>query len=240
MTTPTPLNPKGSMLGILIADDQSLIRAGFSALLDAEPDMRVLGQAGSGVQAVAQAKALKPDIVLMDIRMPQGDGIAAAAAITGDEQLSGTRVIMLTTFELDDYILDSIRAGASGFLVKDIEPEQLIEAVRVVAAGDSLLSPSVTRKLLAQVAASQPAGEPQQAAALEVLTAREREVLALIGAGLSNAEIARELFITPLTAKTHVSRIIGKLEARDRTGLVVLAYESGLITPGARPPRPAG
>lgn len=223
------------MIGILIVDDQSLIRAGFSALLGAENDMEVLGQASSGVQAVAQARALKPDIVLMDIRMPQGDGITAAAAISADPELECTRVIMLTTFELDDYILDSIRAGASGFLVKDTEPEELIAAVRIVAAGDSLLSPSVTRKLLAQVAASTPVKAPSEPNAYKLLTEREREVLLLIGTGKSNAEIAEELFITLLTAKTHVSRIIGKMGVRDRTGLVVIAYESGLITPGALP-----
>ncbi|MFL4472709.1 response regulator [Paeniglutamicibacter sp. MACA_103] len=223
------------MIGLLIVDDQSLIRAGFSALLGAEDDMRVLGQASNGVQALEQARALKPDIVLMDIRMPQGDGITAAAAITADPTLVHTRIIMLTTFELDDYILDSIRAGASGFLVKDTEPEELIAAVRIVAAGDSLLSPSVTRKLLAQVAATTPVRTPMPTAAFEVLTEREREVLMLIGTGKSNAEIAEQLFITPLTAKTHVSRIIGKMGVRDRTGLVVIAYESGLITPGAQP-----
>lgn len=219
-------------IGVLIVDDQSLIRAGFSALLQAEEDMQVLGLAGSGRQAVALARATKPDIVLMDIRMPDGDGIAAAAEITADPQLSDTRVIMLTTFELDDYILESIRAGASGFLVKDTEPAQLIDAVRVVAQGDSLLSPSVTRRLLAQVAATSAARELPAAHRLGELTAREREVLAQIGAGKTNAEIAAALFITPLTAKTHVSRIIGKLGVRDRTSLVVLAYESGLITPG--------
>ena len=222
------------MIGILIVDDQSLIRAGFSALLDAEEDMRVLGQASNGVQALAQARALKPDIVLMDIRMPQGDGIAAAEAIKAEQDLQHTRIVMLTTFELDDYILASIRAGASGFLVKDTEPEELIAAVRIVAAGESLLSPSVTRKLLAQVAATKPPTEHRAPAALEALTEREREVLLLIGSGRSNAEIAGELFITPLTAKTHVSRIIGKMGVRDRTALVVIAYESGLITPGSR------
>lgn len=223
------------MIGILIVDDQSLIRAGFSALLGAEDDMQVLGQASNGVQALAQARALGPDIVLMDIRMPQGDGITAAAAIASDPSLAHTRIIMLTTFELDDYILDSIRAGASGFLVKDTEPEELIAAVRIVAAGDSLLSPSVTRKLLAQVAATKPVPASRQPAAFDVLTEREREVLMLIGTGKSNAEIAEQLFIAPLTAKTHVSRIIGKMGVRDRTGLVVIAYESGLITPGAQP-----
>lgn len=220
------------MIGILIVDDQSLIRAGFSALLGAENDMEVLGQAANGVTAVAQARALKPDIVLMDIRMPQSDGIAAAEAIAADENLAHTRIIMLTTFELDDYILASIRAGASGFLVKDTEPEELIRAVRTVASGDSLLSPSVTRKLLAQVAATPAPVMPRLATSLNVLTEREREVLVLVGSGMSNAEIAEQLFITPLTAKTHVSRVIGKIGVRDRTALVVIAYESGLITPG--------
>ena len=223
------------MIGILIVDDQSLIRAGFSALLGAESDMEVLGQASNGVQAVAQARALKPDIVLMDIRMPQGDGITAAEAIAADQNLGHTRIIMLTTFELDDYILASIRAGASGFLVKDTEPEELIHAVRTVASGDSLLSPSVTRKLLAQVAATPSPVVPRPDTALNVLTERERQVLVLVGSGMSNAEIAGQLFITPLTAKTHVSRVIGKMGVRDRTALVVIAYESGLITPGGGP-----
>ena len=215
-------------IGVLIVDDQSLIRAGFSALLEAEADMTVLGTAGSGTEAVQLARATKPDIVLMDIRMPQGDGISATAQITAELP---TRVIMLTTFELEEYILDSIRAGASGFLVKDTEPAQLIEAVRIVAAGDSLLSPSVTRTLLSQVATGIQKKLPADPRLAE-LTAREREVLVQIGTGKTNAEIAAELFITPLTAKTHVSRIIGKLGVRDRTSLVVLAYESGLITPG--------
>ncbi|WP_313811840.1 response regulator transcription factor [Glutamicibacter sp.] len=217
-------------IDVLIVDDQSLIRAGFSALLSAEEDMRVIGTAASGTEAVALARRDKPQIVLMDIRMPDGDGISAAAQITGELE---TRVIMLTTFELDEYILDSIRAGASGFLVKDTEPAALIDAVRVVAGGDSLLSPSVTRKLLSQIAAT-PKRERPDDRMLKELTVREREVLAQIGAGKTNAEIAAALYITPLTAKTHVSRIIGKLAVRDRTSLVVLAYESGLITPGAQ------
>ncbi|GAB3620662.1 response regulator transcription factor [Glutamicibacter endophyticus] len=219
-------------LGVLVVDDQSLIRAGFAALLDAEDDMRVLGQAADGAQAVRMARALHPQIVLMDIRMPGTDGITAAATISADPTLSQTRIIMLTTFEHEEYILAAIRAGASGFLVKDTEPEDLIQAVRVVAGGDSLLSPSVTRTLLAQVAASREPQAPQAAQQLDALTEREREVLALVGTGRTNAEIAAALFITPLTAKTHVSRILGKTGIRDRTGLVVLAYESGLVTPG--------
>lgn len=219
------------MIGILLVDDQALIRAGFRALLEAEEDMLVLGEAGGGRQAVDESRRLRPDIVLMDIRMSGGDGINATAAIRADPALPDTRVIMLTTFELDEYILDSIRAGASGFLVKDTEPEEMIRAVRTVAVGDSLLSPSVTRRLLAQVAAGAPApgAKPE---ALAGLTAREREVLALVGTGMSNAEIAARLFIAPLTAKTHVSRIIGKTAVRDRAQLVVVAYESGLIRPG--------
>jgi DNA-binding NarL/FixJ family response regulator len=219
------------MIRVLLADDQTLIRAGFRALLNAEDDMEVVAEAGRGTEAVRLAKATKPDVVLMDIRMPGGDGIDATATILAAAELSGTRVIMLTTFELDDYIIDSIRAGASGFLVKDTEPEELIRAVRAVADGDALLSPSVTRRLLTKVAAeSRPA--PAAPSSLEQLTAREREVLALVGAGLNNALIAEKLYITPLTAKTHVSRIMTKLMVRDRAQLVVLAYESGLVRPG--------
>lgn len=219
------------MTTVLLADDQALIRAGFRALLSAEDDLEVVGEAATGEAALAQARALRPDVVLMDIRMPGGDGIEAATALLADPDLAGTKVIMLTTFELDDYILDSVRAGASGFLVKDTEPEELLRAVRAVARGDALLSPSVTRRLLARVAAARP--EPvRRLASLEPLTAREREVLALVGRGLDNAGIALRLFITPLTAKTHVSRIMGKLGARDRSQLVVLAYESGLVAPG--------
>lgn len=219
------------MTTVLLADDQALIRAGFRALLSAEDDLEVVGEAATGEAALAQARVLRPDVVLMDIRMPGGDGIEAATALLADPDLAGTKVIMLTTFELDDYILDSVRAGASGFLVKDTEPEELLRAVRAVARGDALLSPSVTRRLLARVAAARP--EPvRRLASLGPLTAREREVLALVGRGLDNAGIALRLFITPLTAKTHVSRIMGKLGARDRSQLVVLAYESGLVAPG--------
>jgi len=219
------------MTTVLLADDQALIRAGFRSLLSAEDDLEVVGEAATGAAALAQARALRPDVVLMDIRMPGGDGIEAARTLLADPELAATRVIMLTTFELDDYILDSVRAGASGFLVKDTEPEELIRAVRAVARGDALLSPSVTRRLLASVADGHHTSA-RQLASVEALTVREREVLVQVGRGLDNAGIAARLFITPLTAKTHVSRIMGKLGSRGRSQLVVLAYESGLVTPG--------
>ena len=218
------------MIRILIADDQTLIRAGFRALLDAEPDMEVVAECGTGSDAVRLAAREKPDVVLMDIRMPQGDGLEATRLILADPSLPGTKVIILTTFELDEYIAEAVRAGAAGFLVKDTEPEELLRAVRVVHDGDALLSPSVTRRIMAQLAVqSRAAGQPKS---LDAVTDREKEVLRLVGEGLNNAEIAGRLFITPLTAKTHVSRIMAKLQVRDRAQLVVLAYESGLVRPG--------
>ncbi|MEV7660438.1 response regulator transcription factor [Paenarthrobacter sp. NPDC089316] len=218
------------MIRILLADDQTLIRAGFRALLDAEADMEVVGEAGTGQDAVRLASREKPDVILMDIRMPDEDGLTATRKILGDPALAGTRVIILTTFELDDYIAEAVRAGAAGFLVKDTEPTELLRAVRVVHDGDALLSPSVTRRIMAQLASqSRAAGK---IVPLDQVTDREREVLALVGEGLNNAEIAGRLFITPLTAKTHVSRIMTKLMVRDRSQLVVLAYESGLVKPG--------
>jgi len=218
------------MIRILLADDQTLIRAGFRALLDAEPDMEVVAEAGTGREAVRLAARDKPDVILMDIRMPDDDGLTATRRILADPSLSGTRIIILTTFELDEYIAEAVRAGAAGFLVKDTEPAELIRAVRVVHEGDALLSPSVTRRIMAQLASqSRAAGK---VIPLEQVTEREREVLALVGEGLNNAEIAERLFITPLTAKTHVSRIMTKLMVRDRSQLVVLAYESGLVRPG--------
>lgn len=220
------------MIRLLIADDQTLIRAGFRALLDAEPDMVVVAECGTGDEAVRLAAREKPDVVLMDIRMPHGDGLEATRRIMADPNLAGTRVIILTTFELDEYIAEAVRAGAAGFLVKDTEPEELLRAVRVVHDGDALLSPSVTRRIMAQLASqSRAAGHPM-AAILDQITEREQEVLQLVGEGLNNAEIAGRLFITPLTAKTHVSRIMTKLQVRDRAQLVVLAYESGLVRPG--------
>jgi DNA-binding NarL/FixJ family response regulator len=218
------------MIRILLADDQNLIRAGFRALLNAEPDMAVVAECGTGRDAVHLAAREHPDIVLMDIRMPDGDGLEATRQIMAARDLAGTRIIILTTFELDEYIAEAVRAGAAGFLVKDTEPEELLRAVRVVHDGDALLSPSVTRRIMALLAVQSRAAQPP--ASLEQITEREREVLQLVGEGLNNAEIAERLFITPLTAKTHVSRIMTKLLVRDRAQLVVLAYESGLVRPG--------
>ena len=219
------------MIRILLADDQTLIRAGFRALLSAEPDMAVVAECGTGRDAVQLARREHPDVVLMDLRMPDGDGLEATRQIMAAKELPGTRVIILTTFELDEYIAEAVRAGAAGFLVKDTEPEELLRAVRVVHDGDALLSPSVTRRIMAQLAMQPAAAEPSDVR-LEQITEREREVLQLVGEGLNNAEIAQRLFITPLTAKTHVSRIMTKLLVRDRAQLVVLAYESGLVRPG--------
>ena len=216
---------------IALADDQALIRAGFSSLLEAEPDLEVVGEAATGREAVALVKRTKPDVVLMDIRMPDGDGLWATEQIVADPALAGTHVVVVTTFELDEYVAQAIRAGASGFLVKDTEPVELIRAVRVVAGGEALLSPGVTKRLLERVASSlRDAPDTRQ---LEPLTDREREVLTLVGLGLTNEEIGGRLFLSPLTAKTHVSRIMSKLLARDRVQLVVIAYETGLVSPGA-------
>jgi DNA-binding NarL/FixJ family response regulator len=218
------------MIRVVLADDQALVRAGFRALLDAQDDIEVVGEAGEGEEAVRLTVELQPDVVLMDIRMPGSDGLAATRRIAADERSAGARVVILTTFGLDEYVFEAIRAGASGFLVKDTEPGELVQAVRVVALGDALLSPSVTRQLIAEFAAR--AKEPGTPEGLDDLTDREREVVALVGEGLSNDEIAERLVISPATAKTHVSRAMGKLRARDRAQLVVIAYESGLVRPG--------
>ena len=217
---------------VLLADDQALIRAGFRVLLGDSTDMQVVGEASDGAQAVELAGALAADVVLMDIRMPLVDGLEATRRIAADPALSRVRVLILTTFEADEYVFAALRAGAAGFLVKDTEPEELVHAIRVVARGDALLSPGITRRLIAEVTS-----RPDRSGAADVdlgpLTDREREVLALVAAGLSNDEIAGRLYLSPLTVKTHVSRTMSKLAARDRAQLVVLAYESGLVTPGA-------
>ncbi|MFC4048903.1 response regulator [Actinomadura syzygii] len=223
----------GSPIKVLLADDQVLVRAGFRALLDAQADIEVVGEASDGEEAVARARSLRPDVILMDIRMPGLDGLEATRRIASDERLSGVRIVILTTFELDEYVFEALRGGASGFLVKDTEPVELLHAVRAVAAGDALLSPSVTRRLIAEFAAR--AKEPAASPRLNALTEREREVMALVGEGLSNEEIAARLVVSPATAKTHVSRTMVKLGARDRAQLVVFAYESGLVKPGWLP-----
>lgn len=223
------------MIRVLLADDQALIRAGFRALLEHTDDITVVGEATDGEQAVHLAGTTRADVVLMDIRMPGVDGIEATRRIAASEDLAGVRVLILTTFESDDYVYQALRSGASGFVVKDTEPAELIQAVRVVAAGDGLLSPGVTRRLIADIAAKARAGNVASDCPIDRLTDRERQVLALVGHGQSNDEIAGTLFLSPLTAKTYVSRIMNKLAARDRAQLVVIAYETGLVTVGAGP-----
>jgi DNA-binding NarL/FixJ family response regulator len=216
------------MIRVLLADDQLLVRAGFRALLSAEPDIEVVGEAGDGAHAVRLARTARPDVVLMDIRMPGLDGLAATRQITADPALSGVRIVVLTTFELDEYVAEALRLGATGFLLKSTDPSELVRAVRVVAAGEALLSPRITRRVIERFAAGA-AGPPPRL--LGELTDREREVVALVGAGLSNDEIAARLIMSPATAKTHVSRAMIKLGARDRAQLVVFAYEAGLVRP---------
>ena len=221
------------VIRVLLADDQGLVRAGFRALLDDAGDIEVVGEAGDGAAAVDLARSSRPDVVLMDIRMPVLDGLEATRRIVADELLAGVRVLVLTTFELDEYVFEALAAGASGFLLKNTDPMELLRAVRVVAEGDALLAPSVTRRLIAEFAAARrQASAPAAAVDLAALTEREREVMALAGAGLSNEEIAERLVVSPATARTHVSRAMVKLGARDRAQLVVFAYESGLVSPG--------
>jgi DNA-binding NarL/FixJ family response regulator len=218
------------VIRVLVADDQAAVRGGFAALIAAEEDMQLAGEAENGRQAVDLARRVFPHIVLMDIRMPLLDGLEATRLICSDATLTATRVLMLTTFDLDDYVYTALRAGASGFLLKDAGPREVLQAIRVVAAGDALIAPSVTKRLITEFAARRDPNEPP--AELTELTEREREILRLVAGGLTNAEIAGRLVISPLTAKTHVSRILGKLNCHDRAQLVTLAYESGFVAPG--------
>ncbi|HWU48163.1 MAG TPA: response regulator transcription factor [Humibacter sp.] len=218
------------MIRVLLADDQRLVRGGFRALLDAEPDIEVVAEASTGREALSLVREHRPDVVMMDIRMPDGDGLWATEQVAADPALASVHIVIVTTFELDEYVAQAIRAGASGFLVKDTDPVDLIRAVRVAAAGEALLSPGVTKRLLERIAVGLSA--PTDARILDALTEREREVLTLVGQGLTNGEIAARLFMSPLTSKTHVSRILSKLGARDRVHLVVIAYETGLVRAG--------
>ena len=220
------------MITVVIADDQALVRGGFRALLDAQDDITVVGEAADGEQAIRLALEHRPDVVLMDIRMPGLDGLEATRRLVADERLSGVRVVILTTFDLDEYVFEAVRSGANGFLVKDTEPAELLRAVRVVVTGEALMSPRITRRLIEEFASrtKEPVGVPSLAG----LTDREREVVSLVGEGLSNEEIAERLVMSAATAKTHVSRAMIKLGARDRAQLVVFAYESGLVRPGWR------
>jgi DNA-binding NarL/FixJ family response regulator len=222
------------VIRVLLADDQALIRAGFRVLLESAEDIEVVGEADNGAQAVTIARDRLADVVLMDIRMPTVDGLEATRRMAADENLAGVKVLILTTFESDEYVYEALQAGASGFLVKDTEPEELLRAIRVVARGDALLSPGITRRLIADIAARRPF-RANIHPALSELTEREREIMALVAQGLSNDQIAVQLFLSPLTVKTHVSRAMLKLGARDRAQLVVIAYQSGLVAPGEHP-----
>ena len=230
MSAPTVASPNGRPIRVLLADDEGLVRAGFKVLIDVEDDIDVVGEATTGADAVEQARATRPDVVLMDIRMPGLDGIQATRRIATTAGLRQVRVLILTTYETDDYVFEALEAGASGFLLKDCGPAELLHAIRVVAAGEALLAPRITRRLIAQVTAARVTtreGEDR----LAVLTQREREVLALVGHGMSNAEVGAELHLSPATARTHVSHAMGKLGARDRAQLVVIAYQTGLVSP---------
>jgi DNA-binding NarL/FixJ family response regulator len=218
---------------VLIVDDQELVRTGFRMILEAEADIDVVGEAGDGVEAIAEARRLEPDVVLMDVRMPELDGIEATRRLL-ENGMGATKVVMLTTFDMDEYVYDALRAGASGFLLKDVPPEQLIAGIHAVASGDALLAPSITRRLIEEFVRSAPA-KTSASASIGELTARELEVLQALARGLSNAEIAQELFVSETTVKTHVGHVLMKLDLRDRVQAVVLAYESGLVLPGASP-----
>ncbi len=214
---------------VVVVDDQTLVRAGFRVLVNSAPDLEVVGEAADGLEAVSVVASTKPDVVLMDVRMPKLDGLEATRQIVGSRAANTSRILMLTTFDLDEYIFDALRFGASGFLLKDTPPEELLAAIRVIAHGEALLAPSVTRRLIAEFA-SRPADASPASDRLEILTEREREVLAAIGKGSSNAEIGEELHMSVATAKTHVSRILAKLDARDRTQLVVIAFQTGVVS----------
>jgi DNA-binding NarL/FixJ family response regulator len=218
---------------VVVADDQVLVRSGFTVLLSGEPDIEVVGEAGNGAEAIALAASERPDVVLMDVRMPVMDGIEATRRITGDPSLATTRVVILTTFDLDEYVHEALRAGASGFLLKDTLPVDLLNAVRVVAAGDALIAPKITRRLIEEFASRPAPGTAAPDGVLDQLTEREREVLEIVARGQSNAEIAAALFVSHATVKTHISRLLMKLDARDRAQLVMIAYETGLVSPGA-------
>jgi DNA-binding NarL/FixJ family response regulator len=221
---------------VLLVDDQPLLRTGFRLILEAEPDLVVVGEAGDGVQACELAASLRPDVVLMDIRMPHMDGVEATRRITGTNRDTAPRVLVLTTFDLDEYVVEALRAGASGFLLKDVPADALIESIRVVASGEAVVAPRVTRRLLDKYAARlPPADEPTPAAALEALTEREVEVLRLVARAKSNAEIAAELYVSETTVKTHVGHVLTKLDLRDRVQAAVFAYEAGLVRPGGAP-----
>lgn len=220
---------------VLLADDQALLRGTFRLLIDAQPDMEVVAEASNGRQAAQLARTERADVVVMDVRMPEVDGIAATRLIAQDEDLAGVKVLVLTTFEEDDLVIESLRAGASGFLGKGVEPAQLLDAIRLVAAGEALLSPAATKGLISRVLAQPSPGDLVDTTRLATLTPREREVLTLVGSGLANDEIAARLFVTPITVKTHANRAMAKLGARDRAQLVVIAYETGLVRAGERP-----
>ncbi|MYY01349.1 MULTISPECIES: response regulator transcription factor [unclassified Streptomyces] len=219
------------MIRVLLADDQTLVRAAFAMLVGSDPEMEVVGEAATGLEAVELARSARADLVVMDIRMPELDGIGATRLIAADEDLAGVKVLVLTTYDTDDHIVEALRAGASGFLVKDTRPADLLAAIRTVAAGESLLSPGPTARLIARVLSAPRAPTGPGPGALAMLSERERQVLALVARGLNNTGIAESLGLSPLTAKTHVSRIMGKLRARDRAQLVIAAYESGLVVP---------
>jgi DNA-binding NarL/FixJ family response regulator len=224
--------PPATAIKVLLADDEGLVRSGFKVLLDVEDDITVVGEATNGAEAVERARATRPDVVLMDVRMPKLDGIQATTQITETRGLERVRILILTTYDTDAYVFEALQAGASGFLLKDAGPAELLHAIRVVAAGEALLAPRITRRLISQFTAQRTAAKAAEDR-LAVLTGREREVLALVGRGLSNDEIGAELFLSPATARTHVSHAMAKLGARDRAQLVVIAYQTGLVSPGA-------